>query len=177
MARNEDLGQIIRLCRAGRAEGFEKLIDMYAKRCYGYFRRATGDPEASEELLSELFVRLVEKIGTYRGGSFERWLFETASNIFKDYLRRKQRQKKLLVARKERLEAELAGAARPDGELVDKLQVELGRLDEDTREVIALRYYSGLRFREIAEMRGEPIGTTLAKVHRGLKKLRELMGQ
>jgi DNA-directed RNA polymerase specialized sigma24 family protein len=40
-----------------------------------------------------------------------------------------------------------------------------------------LRFYSELSFKEMAEMRGEPIGTTLAKVHRGLKKLRELMEQ
>ncbi|MGA2094130.1 MAG: sigma factor-like helix-turn-helix DNA-binding protein [Sedimentisphaerales bacterium] len=39
-----------------------------------------------------------------------------------------------------------------------------------------MRYYSQLSFKEIAELRGEPIGTTLSKVHRGLKRLRELMG-
>ena len=38
-----------------------------------------------------------------------------------------------------------------------------------------LRFYSQLSFKEIAAMRGEPIGTTLSKVHRGLRKLRELM--
>jgi RNA polymerase sigma-70 factor, ECF subfamily len=42
--------------------------------------------------------------------------------------------------------------------------------------VIIMRYYSQLSFKEIAESRGEPIGTTLSKVHRGLKRLRELMG-
>jgi len=40
-----------------------------------------------------------------------------------------------------------------------------------------LRFYSRLSFKEIAKMRSEPIGTTLPKLHRGLKKLRELMGR
>jgi RNA polymerase sigma-70 factor (ECF subfamily) len=63
-----------------------------------------------------------------------------------------------------------------DGEeRLDKLQVQLNRLDADTRDLILLRFYSGLSFKEIAELRSEPIGTALSKLHRGLKKLRELM--
>jgi RNA polymerase sigma-70 factor (ECF subfamily) len=57
------------------------------------------------------------------------------------------------------------------------LQVQLGKLDTDTRELIMLRFYSQASFKKIAEMRSEPIGTTLSKLHRGLKKLRELMEQ
>jgi RNA polymerase sigma-70 factor (ECF subfamily) len=60
-------------------------------------------------------------------------------------------------------------------ERVDKLQEQLGKLDDETRELIMLRFYSQASFEEIAAMRSEPIGTTLSKVHRGLKKLRELM--
>jgi DNA-directed RNA polymerase specialized sigma24 family protein len=64
---------------------------------------------------------------------------------------------------------------RSDGELADKLQVQLRRLDEDTRELIMLRFYSELSFKEIAQIRAEPIGTTLAKTHRALNKLRRYM--
>jgi RNA polymerase sigma-70 factor (ECF subfamily) len=59
---------------------------------------------------------------------------------------------------------------------VDGLQNALGKLDDDVRELIMMRYYSQLSFKEISQLRGEPIGTTLSKVHRGLKKLREIMG-
>lgn len=63
-----------------------------------------------------------------------------------------------------------------DGEeKLDKLGVLLNRLDADTRELIMLRFYSELSFKEIARLRSEPIGTALSKLHRGLKKLRELM--
>ena len=62
-----------------------------------------------------------------------------------------------------------------DGELTDKLQIQLGKLDGDTRELIMLRFYSQLSFKEIAQIRTEPIGTTLAKTHRALQKLREYM--
>ncbi len=169
------LEKIIAGCRNGDSESFSQLVDLYAGRCYGYFYRLTGSRTTSDDLLSELFVKLVEKFGSYRGGNFDSWLFRIASNIFYDHLRAKQRDDRLIEARKERLRAERAGKEKGDGRL-DRLQEQLGKLDEDVRELILLRYYSQLGFKEIAAMRGEPIGTTLSKVHRGLKKLRELMG-
>ena len=172
---NEDLAQIIIGCKNGDSKCFSQVIDLYSSRCYGYFYRLTGNTDISDELLSELFVKLVEKIKTYKGGSFESWLFRVASNIFHDYLRTKHRRKKLLDVKKEQLETELTEEKRSDNEQIDKLQIQLKRLDEDTKELIMLRFYSQLSFKEIAEMRSEPIGTTLAKLHRGLKKMRELM--
>jgi len=64
-----------------------------------------------------------------------------------------------------------------DGALSDRLQQGLNRLDAETAELIVLRFYGDLSFKELAEMRAEPIGTTLSKVHRGLKKLKEWMEQ
>jgi len=148
---------------------------MYASRCYGYFYRLTGNNDLSDELLSELFVKLVEKIGSYKGGSFEGWLFKIASNIFHDYLRGKQRRKKMLDVQKKQIESQSTEPKQSDNEQIDKLQIRLRKLDTDTRELIMLRFYSQLSFKEIAVIRSEPIGTTLAKLHRGLKKLRELM--
>ena len=177
MARSDDLVQIIKGCKGSEAESFEKLIDIYGRRCYGYFYRLTGNREISDDLLGELFVKLVVKIGSYKGGSFEGWLFKTASNVFHDYLRSKQRQRKLLEVRKKQFESEVTESKQCGSERIDKLQIQLEKLDADTRELIMLRFYSELRFKEIAKMRGEPIGTTLSKLHRGLKKLRVLMEQ
>jgi RNA polymerase sigma-70 factor (ECF subfamily) len=81
----------------------------------------------------------------------------------------------LLDVQKEQLESQFTEPKQSDNEQIDKLQIQLTRLNTDTRELIMLRFYSELSFKEIAQMRSEPIGTTLAKLHRGLKKLRELM--
>ncbi|MFA5252054.1 MAG: RNA polymerase sigma factor [Phycisphaerae bacterium] len=178
MAKNNDLARIISGCKSGDAESFSEVVDIYAGRLYGYFYRLTGNRETSNDLLSELFVKLVEKIRSFKGGSFESWLFKTASNIFYDYLRAKQRQEKLFNAQKRQFESEETTYAKESGsEKFDELQIQLGRLDTDTRELIMLRFYSQASFKEIAAMRSEPIGTTLSKLHRGLKKLRELMEQ
>ncbi|MCP4611504.1 MAG: RNA polymerase sigma factor [Planctomycetes bacterium] len=177
MVNSNDLAQLIIGCKNGDSKCFSRVVDMYASRLYGYFYRLTGNKDLSDELLSELFVKLVEKIATYKGGSFEGWLFRIASNIFHDYLRRKQRRKKLLDAHKVQIESEITEPKQTGNEQIDLLEIQLKRMDADTRELIMLRFYSQLSFKEIAKMRSEPIGTTLAKLHRGLKKLRELMKQ
>ena len=177
MADNEDLGQIIAGCKKGRPECFSRLVDLYAGRCYGYFCRLTGNRDVSNDLLSELFLRLVQKIRSYKGGSFDSWLFRIASNIFHDYLRSKQRHRKLMSEAVSEAAPATAEPPRSDetDHAVDRLQVQLARLDDDTRELLMLRFYSQLSFKEIAAMRSEPIGTTLSKVHRAIKRLRELM--
>jgi len=177
MAENAELDRIVEGCKSGDAQAFAQMVDRYAGRCYGYFYRLTGDRDLSDELLSELFIRLVEKIGSYKGGVFESWLFRIASNIFHDYLRGKKRRQKLFDARRAQLQRVSDEPRQSDAkdEMLDRLQVQLNRLDADTRELIMLRYYSQLSFKEIAELRREPIGTALSRLHRGLKKLRELM--
>ncbi len=177
MAKSNDLARIITGCKSGDAESFSEVVDIYASRFYGYFYRLTGRRETSDDLLSELFVKLVEKISSFKGGSFESWLFKTASNIFYDYLRDKQRRKKLFDVQKMQFESEVTEAKESGSERIDELQTQLGRLDTDTRELIMLRFYSQASFKEIATMRSEPIGTTLSKLHRGLKKLQKLMEQ
>jgi len=174
MTDHAELERILEGCKAGQAAGFEALVDRYASSLYRYFFRLTGDAATSEDLLGELFVKLVRKIGSCRGDNFEAWLFKTASNVFHDHLRTVARRRRLLRAEAEQLKPNPAAPDRGP-ELADELQVCLERLDTDTRDLIVMRYYGQLSFKELAAIRGEPIGTTLAKVHRGLKKLRELM--
>ena len=106
-----DIDRVIIGCNKGDEACFTQLVDIYGRRCFGYFYRLTGNRDLSEELLSELFVKLVEKIGSYRGGSFDGWIFTMASNIFHDHLRFKQRQTRLLDEHSKRIMAQSAGAA------------------------------------------------------------------
>jgi len=178
MKARQDLKEIIAACQAGSNEAFSRLVDLYASRCYSYFYRLTGNTAQSNDLLSTLFLILVQKIGTFRltTGSFEKWLFTIASNIFRDHLRRRYRQQKLLAGKAKELERKTATTpAEADTEMKDELQVQMAKLDAETAELLMLRFYGGLTFRQIAEMRSEPVGTVLSKVHRGLKRLRELM--
>ena len=58
-----------------------------------------------------------------------------------------------------------------------ELNAALEKLDEQTREMMLLRHFGQMSFKDIADVYNCPLGTVLAKVHRGLKALRSLMGQ
>ena len=89
---------------------FRKSLNCMQLGLYGYFYRLTGNRDTSNDLLSEVFVRLVEKIKSYDGGSFDLWLFKIASNIFYDHLRLQQRQKKFMESHKQELRESLERA-------------------------------------------------------------------
>jgi len=174
MDETKNVIEIVKLCQKGKPEGFSQLIDSYSSRLFGYFYRLTGNRDDSNELLSELFLKVVEKIGTCRPETFDAWLFKTASNLFADYIRAKKRREKMLDQIAKELQTETQ-SDRADDDMTDKLTRQLQRLDGETAEIIVVRYYSGLSFEELAKIRNEPLGTCLSKVHRGLKKLRQLM--
>ena len=171
----DDLLEIINGCKNGDNDSFSQLVDLYSKRLYGYFYRLSGNRTLSDDLLSELFIKLVRKIRLYDGGSFDGWIFRIASNIFTDYLRDKQKQKKLIENKVLMFESTSVEMKSSDQENIDKLQIQLDKLDNQTKELIVLRFYSELSFKEIAQIKQEPIGTTLSKLHRGIAKLKKLM--
>jgi RNA polymerase sigma-70 factor (ECF subfamily) len=168
---------------------FDTLIEAYGPRLYGYFYRATGRRSDAEDLLQELFVRLVSTIHQYEHeGRFDPWLFRIATNLIRDRIRRSRSAKRAFGAG-EQNDDERGGLAEvtdrtqphPDevldrAEQVDRLQAAIEQLPEPERAVILLRHFSQLSFREIAELMGTPLGTALARAHRGLARLRELMG-
>ncbi len=174
MDETRNVAEIVKLCQKGDQNSFSKLVDSYSSRLFGYFYRLTGNRDDANELLSELFLKVVEKIGTCRPEAFDAWLFKMASNLFADYIRAKKRQEKMLIQAAKKIQTETQPAS-ADDYMTDKLTRQLQRLDTETAEIIVMRYYSGLSFEELAKIRKEPLGTCLSKVHRGLKKLRQLM--
>ena len=98
-----------------------------------------------------------------------------AGNIWHDWLRAKQRNEKLLEGQKAELAARINQQNDPETEIFDRLDRELSSIDQESRELIMLRFYSQMSFKEIAKTKKMPIGTVLSKVHRGLVKLRQLM--
>lgn len=175
MEDKDKLNEIVAGCKRGDNDAFSQLVDMFARQCYGYFYRVSGNADVSNDLLSELFVKLVEKIGSFKGGSFRSWLFTVSANVWRDHLRGVYRRRKLINEKADLIEEQTAPPA-DEFDMSDELQHYLAKLDSDTAELLMMRYYSQLSFKELAKLRSEPIGTTLAKVHRGLNKLRELMG-
>ena len=182
------LREIIAAAQTGSADAYAALLARYERRLYGYFFRATGRHHDAEDLLGELLLRLVRRLGRYdHRGRFEPWLFRIAANMVRDRIRRSRTRPAAatLSERDEQGEAlvdRLEGSPPPvDGPLLaaeasEQVQAALDRLDEKTRQMILLRHFGEMSFKEIAELFDAPLGTVLARVHRGLKALRRLLG-
>lgn len=175
------------LCRARRREpaALQRLVELFAPRVFGLLYRLTGSREIAEELLQETFLRLVRTIGDYEhSGRFQAWLFRIATNLVRDHARRQRRRQPTLPlddAQRDglaRLAVSQTGPAeelqrRESRQRVNAALDALGALD---REIILLRHFAGLSFREIAALLEIPLGTALARAHRALKRLRDLLG-
>ena len=185
----ERLREIIASARQGDPAGFESLLAAYGPRLYGYFVRATGDHHDAEDLLGEMTFRLVRRLKYYEEkGRFEPWLFRIAANMVRDGIRRTRvRPRTLSLSIEDRSGQAMADRLRGDSEAADagllaaeaseQLKRAMDRLDEQTRQVILLRHFAEMSFREIAALCDCPLGTVLARVHRGMRKLRQMLGE
>jgi RNA polymerase sigma-70 factor (ECF subfamily) len=179
---------MIASAKAGREEGYRALLDAYGQRLYGYFFRATRSHHDAEDMLSELTLKLVRTLKRYdERGRFEPWLFRVAANMVRDRIRRARANPRAMSLSAEGdggdpLAWHLPGDSTPvdagmlAGEASAALNEALEKLDATTREMILLRHFGEMSFKEIAEMFDCPLGTALARVHRGLKTLRRVMG-
>ena len=185
MSHEGDSKQNIAALLSQAAEGDERawrdLVAAYSGRVFGLIRAQCGDGELAEEITQSTFCTIAAKIGSYTEvGRFEPWIFRIAMNRLRDEMRRRKRQARPVG---EEALVGLAGTAdvpRPeeafDEEHLADLRQAMSRLSAADQRIIHLRPYAGLSFRQIAEVLDQPLGTVLARQHRALKKLRELMG-
>jgi len=184
----QELQATISAAQAGRGEAYRALLEAYWPRLYGYFLRAVGNHHDAEDLLGEMALKLVRQLKSYDDrGRFDPWLFRIAANMVRDRIRRiKVRPRTGSLSADGRdgrsLADRLPGNDLPaDGpmalaEMSAELNAALEKLDATTRQMVLLRHFGAMSFKELASMFDCPIGTALAKVHRGLAALRRLMG-
>ena len=183
-----ELEQLIKRCQDGEQAAFNELLDTYGPKVYAYFYRVTGAQEQAEDLLQDLFVKLIEKIHLYKHqNKFEHWLFRIAANQARDRARKFASRGYTASINDDggkdydTLASQLPGETLPPEsdlimrEEVDALQDALAQLPEFDREIIMLRHYSQMSFKDIAQECNIPLGTALAKVHRGLKELKRIL--
>jgi len=187
------LAAAIRRAQNGEAAAFDRIFELYAGRVFGFLYRSTRSRHEAEDLMQEVFVRVVRMIRAYdHSGRFEPWLFRIAANLIRDRIRRYKRSPRQLDLSSpagfeeggedgsDRL-VDIEGAEGDASsrivlrEDLDALNGALTQLPDGEREVVLLRHFSQMSFKEIAELMGTPLGTALARAHRGLARLRQLM--
>jgi len=176
----ESLERALRDAAAGNDVAWQELVAHYAPRVFGLLRAHCGDEDLAEEIAQSTFCTLAAKIGDYvEAGKFEAWLFRIAMNRLRDELRRRKRQ--AIPTESEALIGMAGGVREEHGADHERLraaaalQRALAQLPDADQRVIHLRHIGELSFRQIANLLDEPLGTLLARHHRALKKLRDLM--
>jgi RNA polymerase sigma-70 factor, ECF subfamily len=174
-------------CQAGDRTAWDTLVDAYWQRLFGYALRATNNAELAQDMVQETFLRIVQRLGCYDDqGKFEAWLFRILVNLVRDHgrsLSRHPTQSTVIEIDGERIELtdELSGKVPSPfdplhlQEDVDALQTAMRALPEGDRQILLLRHFADMPFKDIARTLNCPIGTVLARAHRALGKLRGLM--
>ncbi|HUU31199.1 MAG TPA: RNA polymerase sigma factor [Phycisphaerae bacterium] len=170
--------------RGGDSEDIEQQLVAAAPRVYGFLIRLVGRPDVAEDLMQETMLRAFRSLETYLPeGKFHAWVFRIATNLARDWIRsRKRRPVTGLEGDSDALPATLRGDARPEAGLVRServvaVEAMIAQLSDADREVLLMRYYGELPFKEIARATGEPLGTVLARAHRALAKLGDLVSE
>lgn len=175
--------------RAGDKEVFGPLVRRYERELFGYLRRYLGDDDLADDVFQNTFVQVFLKIQQYEPGRPARpWLYAIATNQAIDALRRKNRRADrradAAVAADDDGEPrplfELLPAADPGpvdhadrAEQAELVRAAVGRLPDLLRQVVLMAYFQGMKYRDIADALGIPVGTVKSRLHAALVKLTE----
>lgn len=162
--------------RDGRVEKLAVLFERHHIRLFNFLLRLTGNRNMSEDLVQEVFCRILKYRATYRGTSkFSLWMYQIARNTHIDYLRKKKDELPLDEQWDEATSRELTPSESVEQAYdIALIQEALARLPLKKREVLILSRFQNLKYREIAELLDCHIGTVKAHVHRAIKDLRKI---
>ncbi len=175
----------------GEVRAFEILLERHRKPVFNFLLRSTRRKDTAEDLLQEVFLRVVRQAGSYRRkAKFTTWLYTIARNLCIDHARKMSHRKEssldapiggedggqtyvsLVPDNRPRQDRRLA-----DREFAGKLYEALEALPSEQREVFLMRQYQHLKFREIADIIGCPENTVKSRMRYALEALRKQLGE
>ena len=167
--------ELIQRAAGGDVQAYEELYRAHVGRVNALCLRMTRDRGEAEDLVQDVFVRVWEKLGSFRGGSaFSTWVHRVAVNTTIERLRSQARWR-------DRHDAGTDPDASPDrtfalshGADLD-LERAIVQLPEKARMIFVLHDIEGHKHREIADMTGLAVGTCKAHLHRARALLREIL--
>lgn len=171
--------------QTGEREAISQLIERHSRRVRDYIRMMVHDLDITEDLFQETFIKAVRVIdeGRYTdNGRFLSWVLRIAHNMVIDYFRSRKQER---AVNEREAGYDLLGSLRiAEGNVEDRMvssQIEadirrlIGLLPEEQRQVVEMRYYSDMSFKEIAEQTGVGINTALGRMRYALINLRKMI--
>ena len=176
---------LLEIYQQGDREAVSQLLERHARRVRDYVRMLVKDNDVADDLTQEVLIKVVKVLneGRYTDkGRFQPWLLRIARNKVLDYFRA---QKQVKTVSESSAGFDILGSknfAEPSIEdrLISEQQAEevrqlIEQLPAEQREVVKMRYYEGLSFKEIAEHTGVSINTALGRMRYALINMRQII--
>jgi len=167
--------------RAGDLDKMGLLFQRYHRPLYGFLFHMTQQREASEDMMQNVFYRMLRSRHTFTGqGEFRTWMYHLARNVLKDHLKQTRRRghHQEITDYEERLSAGVAADEQIERKLeIKALERALGNLSPESREVLILSRFQELKYAEIAEVLEITVGAVKVRVHRAMSQLKEMFCQ
>ncbi len=169
---------------AGDENSINILIEKYRKKMYNYILMLVKDSDLADDISQELFIKVIDslKSGKYAdNGRFQSWLMRVAHNMVIDYFRQNKTSRTIstdsntnILNSKELVDTNI------EDEMISKqtensVRALVDQLPVEQREVVVMRHYLGLSFKEISENTGVSINTALGRMRYALLNLRKMI--
>lgn len=174
----DDLSPLLLAASRGDGAAWREILNRYGRRVFALAKSRCKDSDVAEEITQSVFATVAAKLGSgeyNERGRFESWLFRVAMNRVRDHIRRLRRRIEINDHDTSSLRPAEPNEPQSDSSSLEHLRQAMDSLSDSDREIIELRHHGGLSFKQIADSLEEPIGTLLARHHRALRKLKEIM--
>ena len=176
--------ELVVLYSKGNNEAFDILLNRYKNRIYSYIYYIVKDRELTEDIFQETFVKVITTIkqGRYtENGKFPAWISRIAHNLIIDFFRQ-EKADNYVITDNENMDIfnrkELSEGTVEDTIVQNQIETDVRKLikalPHSQREVLVMRYYKNMSFKEIADHTKVSINTALGRMRYAILNLRKM---
>lgn len=167
--------EIMLQVRDGEIERLGILFERHHAKLFNFLVRLTDRRDVSEDLVQEVFFRILKYRHTFRGNApFASWMYQVGRNAAADHFRKWKEDPAREVLENRQNEDPSASEIMEHMEKNTLLHLALSKLSVEKREVLVLSRFQGMKYEEIGTVLKCPVGTVKARVHFALKELRDI---
>lgn len=179
--------ELVRAYIGGNNEAFDTLLQRYQSKVYSYILHIVKNKDVADDIFQETFVKIIMTLrqGRYtETGKFAAWLNRIAHNLIIDYYRQEKSENSVsidnedadMLNRRDLCDANIEDIM-VDAQIRDDVKRIIDALPEPQREVLVMRYYNDMSFKEIAEATGVSINTALGRMRYAIMNMRRIAGE
>lgn len=177
---DEDNELILQL-KKGKMKAFQKLVEKYKKPAFFIALGLVGNREDAYDLSQEAFIRVYANLRKFNPRhKFFSWFYAILSNLCKNHLRSRKIRERYIKNSSTGVEINHLNKQAPNPEVLverndrsQRLWEEIARLPYEFKEIIVLKHFQELSYKEISEMLNIPMGSVMSRLYYARKKLKD----